>query len=333
MGRILQAIGFAVLLLLGAVAVVLWRDDDSVSARSPVIGVLNHAPVADAALTGFKDGMAALGYIEGRNLRFDYAGSQSDPARLAEEADRLIKARVDLLLCLSTPAILAGQKAARGSSVPVLFAPTNDPLAADVVGSLRRPGGNTTGVMFGFQEPKRLEWLTRIAPKARNIYFPHDPDDPSPRAALTHLKSAAERLNVRLILAEVHGPEDIARVIRDMPADIDAIWIPTDARVASRQADFAAAAAARRIPLTTPARDTIANGALMSYGFRMFDLGRQAARLADQIFRGVAPGDLPVEQAESRLAINMSVAAALGIVLPDEVISQADRFYGSGVRP
>lgn len=333
MRRIAQWIGFGVLLLLGAAGVTLTHEEVPGANRLVVIGVLNHAPVADAALAGFKDGMAGLGYVEGRHFKVDYPGAQADPARLAAEAERLVRAKVSLLLCLSTPATLAAQKAGLGANIPVLFAPANDPLGAGIVTNLRQPGGNTTGVMFGLQEPKRLEWLVRLVPSVRRVYLPHDPNDPSPRAVLPRLRSVADKLGVELVPAEVRAPEDIARVIREMPADIDAIWIPTDARIASRQAEFAAAAAARRIPLTTPARDTMANGALMSFGFRLFDLGRQAARLADQIFRGVPPADLPVEQAELRLAINLPVAAALGIKIDDDYLAQAELHHGDRTRP
>lgn len=291
------------------------------------VGVINHAPAADAAFTGFRAGMAELGYIEGARIRYVYDGATNDLASLDDAAAKLLNANPDLLLSLSTPATHAALRAATRRGIPVLFAPTSNPEASGIVESLRRPGGLATGIAFGPQEARRLEWLVRLAPDIRRILVPYNSRDPSPALAVAGLGEPARKLEVELILRPVETAEEMAALAARLPDGVDAVFIPADALAASQIGKFAATAQAQRLPLSAPMRAGVEQGALVSYGFDLEQAGRQAARLADQILSGIAPAELPVELPEFRLSINIATADNIGLSIPDDILRQA-RLFG-----
>ncbi|WP_242442763.1 ABC transporter substrate-binding protein [Magnetospirillum sp. 15-1] len=291
--------------------------------RKLVIGVLNHAIVAEEALDGFKSGLMALGYAEGGRVTYLYRGPVTGPA-LEAEAERLAGLRPDLFLTLSTPAAKAAFAVAKDTGTPLIFAPASDPIAIGLVNSLGRPGRNATGVTFGIQEPVRLQWLKTMLPGLKAVLVPYNPDDPSPKASLEKIRPVAADLGIRLDLALARNVAELDSALGGMAPDVGAVFVPVDAFVASQVPRMMLTTLARGVPLTTPQRGGVVDGAFMSYGLDMKALGGQGARLAAQVFGGVPAGDLPVETAEFRLVINMETAGRLGIQVPDHILRQAE---------
>lgn len=288
------------------------------------VGVITHAAVTEPALTGFKAGMAARGWHEDRDILFVFPGISADAEALHATARTLVDDGVAMILALSTPATQAAQRAARGTGIPIVFAPASDPVGAGLVASLGHPGGNTTGVAFGLQEARRLEWLKRLKPDLDTVFVPYNPTDRSATTAIAKLQASAAKLSVRLLLRAVTDADDLHSALREIPPTTDAIFVPPDALIASNMPELVAAARRRRILLTVPHRDGVRQGATFSYGFDLFQLGQQAARLADMILAGAKPADIPVETAEFRLSINLAAAQAIGLTIPDGVLRQAD---------
>lgn len=291
--------------------------------RKLVIGVLNHAMVAEEALDGFKSGLTAYGYPEGGRVAYHYRGPVTGPA-LDAEAERLAALKPDLLLTLSTPAARVGHAVARSSGIPLIFAPASDPMAIGLVESLGRPGRNATGVTFGIQEPVRLQWLKTILPGLKAVLVPYNPDDASPRLSLEKIRPVAAELGIRLDPAHARNVAELDVALAAMAPDVGAVFVPVDAFVASQVPRLMLATLERKIPLTVPQRGGVTEGAFMSYGLDMRALGGQGARLAALVLGGVPAGDLPVETAEFRLVINMETAARLDIDIPDQILRQAD---------
>lgn len=310
--------GFA---LLAVLALLHWGGvfDD----RRLVIGVLNHAIVAEEALDGFKTGLAAQGYPEGGRVIYHYRGPVTGPA-LEAEAERLAALKPDLFLSLSTPAAKAAFAVARPLGTPLVFAPASDPIAIGLADTLGRPGRNATGVTFGIQEPVRLQWLKTLLPGLKAVLVPYNPDDASPRVSVSKITPLAAELGIRLDLAHVRNVAELDAALARMAPDVGAVFVPVDAFVASQVPRLMLATLARGIPLTTPQRGGVVDGAFMSYGLDMRSLGGQGARLAAQILGGVPAGDLPVETAEFRLVINVETAERLGIQIPDPILRQAE---------
>jgi putative ABC transport system substrate-binding protein len=289
------------------------------------VGVINDVPALDQTVAGFKEGMTELGYNEGEKIRYIYDGPTTDMSKLPAAAQTLVAAKVDLILSITTPATRAAKQATTGIGLPVLFAVVTDPLGAGIVDSMQQPGGNITGIAFGIQEARRLEWLLRIAPEVRQIYVPFNPNDKSPVLALKAVRNAAAKLGVELIPREVHDPETLGYAVSNIPPEADAVFLLPDSLMATRLPDMVATATKRSLPTSVSNISTAKNyHVLTAFGFDQHLYGKQAARLADQIFKGARPADLPVEMAEFFLVINLKVAKTIGLTIPDEILLQAD---------
>jgi putative ABC transport system substrate-binding protein len=293
--------------------------------KNYTIGVINIVPALDSTLDGFKEGMAELGYIEGENITYIYEGATTDIDQLDLVAQGLVEANVDLILSITTPATQAAQRATTNTDIPVVFVPVTDPVSAGLVDSLRQPGGNITGVTFGIQEGRRLEWLVQIVPTIEQVYIVYNPDDPSPVLALEAASEVAAQLGVELITREVRSPEEITAAIENIPEEADAVFSMPDSLVSTRVSDLIEAATELELPTSgANTEDVKIRGVLTSYSMEQTSSGKQAARMADQIFQGIKPADLPVETAEFYLAINLRTAEAIGVDISDDILLQAD---------
>ena len=275
-------------------------------------------------VAGFRVGLAAQGYAEGRDLVFLSEGPAGDIERLDAIIGRLLAQHPDLILVSSTPATQAVKRLTEGSGIPVVFAPVNDPLDAGIVSDLKRPGGSITGVRLPLGDDLRMPWLLRIAPGIRRVYLPYTRGDRSAEASLEKAREAAQGLGLALVAQAFDDYDDLDAVLASLPAEVDALFIPRDSRAEARIERFVAFARVRRLPLSVPSRMQVQAGALFSYGFVHEEIGRQAARLAGQVLRGIPVGDLPVEMAENSLTLNLGAARAIGLDIPESLLAQAD---------
>lgn len=295
--------------------------------KTYTVGVILYTPTLEFTWTGFKQGMTDLGYIEGQNISYIYAGPIDNINKLDGVAQDLVKAKVDLILAISTPAAQAAKRATANTKIPVVFVPLTDPVGAGLVTSLTQPDGNITGVTFGIQEARRLEWLTRIAPATKRVYIIHNPDDTSANLALKMVTATAANLGLEIISREARTPDEVDAALAKLPENIDALYLVPDVKTEAKLADILAVTNSRRLPTSVANVERVKEGALFTFAFKQDAAGRQAARLADQILRGIQPADLPVETTEFFLAINLKTAQAIGLVVPDDILSQADTIY------
>jgi putative tryptophan/tyrosine transport system substrate-binding protein len=296
------------------------------SAEIITIGVINYRPPTEPTLDGFKAGMEEFGYVEGSDIEYIYNGPVETLAELDEIARGFVEAEVDLILAIASVSASAAQTATLGTDIPVVFAPVTDPLGSGLVAELAEPGANVTGVTNGGSESRRLEWLLELAPPdTRLIYVPYNPEDPSPQAALLDAQAAAAELGVELLLYPARNDAQMTAAANGIPPEADAIFMLPDSVALAHTDEFIAAALERGLPFSAPTSEQVVQGALVSFGINLFEIGRQAARLADQILDGQDPGGLPVEEAEFFLVINLKTAEAIGLEIPDEILSQATR--------
>ena len=287
------------------------------------IGIINFSPAAEPAYDGFRQGMAELGYEEGRTIRYLYQGHIADKQKLTAEGKRLMANKVNLIFSMSTPASLVAKEVTANTNIPVVFGPVSNPVRSGLVTSLKQLGGNLTGITFSQQEPKRLEFLKMLKPSIKRVCFPYNPKDKSPILNLQQLQGGVQEMQLELVPIPLHNDEEIASFLSHFPGGFDAIYLPTDSLMATHAADFANIAISHKIPLSTPQQEGVVAGGLASYGFSIFEVGRQAARLADQIRHGISPADLPVEVPEFVASINMSTARKIDITIANSILRQA----------
>jgi len=317
------------IVLLAALLGLTGCDRGELSATKPkpqVIAMVQLTEVDRSTVAGFQEEMATLGYQEGKNITYLSVPPAGSIDKLEGIIKGLLAKQPDLLLVSSTPATLVAKRltATDRKKPPIIFAPVNDPLAAGIVTDLKHPGGHITGIRLPTGDDLRLQCLVRIAPLTKRVFLPYNADDKSALKSVEVASAAAASLGLELVRYPIPAGSSIAAVIAAMPTDVDAIFLPRDSRVEAAIADFIAVASARRLPIAAPSQTQVESGALFSYGFAHKDIGRQAARLADQILKGVKAGDLPVEMAENRLAINLATARKLGISIPNDILLQAE---------
>ncbi|MBL4613690.1 MAG: ABC transporter substrate-binding protein [Magnetovibrio sp.] len=293
-----------------------------------VIGVVNHAGVNSPVLEGFESGLREQGFVSGRDVIYVYDGPTDSVDLVLQQARKYMQMNANMLLALSTPAALAAKEAAQQTQTPVLFAPSGTPVASGLVASLDHPNGYVSGVMFGVQEGKRLEWFVRIVPGAHTLLYPYNPADKSPTTLLKVVRAAADMLKVKIVPVSTPNVEALRLALRNIAPEITGIFVSADALVASHMDMIVAEADAKSLPVSAPHRGGVLDGALMAYGFSLYDVGRQAARLAAQVIGGTSPAELPVQTAAFKLTINIRVARRLGVLIPHDILRQAQLVGG-----
>ena len=295
-----------------------------------VIGFLGSASpdLYAKALQAFRQGLSDIGYVEGRNVAIEYrwAGGQND--RLPALAADLVRRQVSVIAVLvGTPATLAAKAAT--STIPVVFQVGTDPVAAGLVASLARPGGNITGVTNLNTElgPKRLELLRELIPTANTIALLVNPTSPFVTENISReLQSAARTLGLQLHILNASTERDFDKVFETLlQLRADALVIAPDAMFISRSEQLGALTLRHAVPAITQFREFTVAGGLMSYGGSFTEAARQVGVYTARILKGEKPGDLPVQQiAKVEMIINMKTAKALGLNVPNTLIGRAD---------
>jgi putative ABC transport system substrate-binding protein len=300
------------------------------AAKVPRIGWLAvNLAAAPINLEPFRQGLRDLGYVEGRNLVIETRDAKGRLERLPALAAELVALKVDVIVVPGTPQALAAKKATR--TIPIVFVGATDPVTDGLVASLARPGGNATGSSNFAPElvGKRLELLTQAVPGISRVAVLWQPGAVPERAEKDMLKEAevaARALGVRPQFVEARGPADVDRTFSDMTgARAGALTLLPSAMFVSERRRLVDLAAKNRLPAVYGSREFVDAGGLMSYGPNVADLNRRAATYVDKILKGAKPADLPVERpTKFEVVINLKTAKALGLKIPQSVLSRAD---------
>jgi len=290
------------------------------------IGSLNTAEQFVNAFEGFKIRMAELGYVEGRNVRYDFYNAKGNAEALNSFAQKMVRDKVDLIVTSATSSTVAAVKATEGTNIPVVFLSAGNPQK--LVKSFASSGSNLAGISAATLEitGKRLELLRELAPWVKRIASLNNPGGANFQANLDEVREGAKRLGFAIWDVEVRNREEI---IRDIPAitrkKADAIFTPPDAFITDAIEVIAKHAIKEKLPLITSLLENVKKGCLATYAADYFALGRQGAALADKILKGVKPSDLPIELPEKlKLALNLKTAKAIGLKIPREILLRAD---------
>src|SRR5262249_28675570 len=248
--------------------------------------------------------------------------------RLPELAAELVRRRVAVIAAPgATPAALAAKAAT--TTIPVVFAVSEDPVRLGLVASLARPGGNLTGINFLNVEllAKRLELLRQLVPAAVRVAVLVNPADArNTETTLREVEAAARAMQLQIHVVRASTSHDIdaafATVVHQRS---DALFIAGDAFLNSRRLQLALLAARHAVPASYGSRDYPEYGGLMSYGTNLTDAFRQAGLYTGRILKGARPADLPVEQSSKfELVINHQTARILGLAVPPSLLATAD---------
>jgi putative tryptophan/tyrosine transport system substrate-binding protein len=291
--------------------------------KIPRIGIVGGNP-NESSIRIFRQALRDLGYIEGKNILFEYRYTEGNMDRVPGIVAELVNLNVDMLFSTTARVIRAAKQVTK--TIPIVMAVTPDPVAAGLVDSLARPGGNITGLTFLTRElsGKRLELLTEMIPRLSRVGI-------LSVAGFTPFKDyedAARSLKVSLQSLEVREPTpDLPRVFQDAAKGrVSAIITTRLPLLSGYRKQIVDLAVQNRLPLMSEHVSVVETGGLASYDANNDEIFRRAAVYVDKILKGAKPADLPVEQpTKFEFVINLKTAKALNLTIPQSVLFRADR--------
>jgi putative ABC transport system substrate-binding protein len=297
--------------------------------RTARIGWLATGSAAGTARNSdaFRQRLRELGHLEGRSFVIEYRYAEGRLDRLPDLAADLVRQKVDVIVTASTPAIQAAQGASR--TIPIVMVSSADAVGTGLIGSLARPGGNTTGMTILIPElsAKRLELLKAAVPGMSRVAVLWNAAGPAGALSLRHTQTAATALRLEMHPVEVRVPDDFEGAFLAMrKTRAEALFVVEGPFLSVHRGRVIELALKHRLPTMSPLGDFVEAGGLMAYGPSLSEMAREAAVYVDKILKGAKPADLPVAQpTKLDLAINLRTAKALGLTLPQALLGRADQ--------
>ena len=297
------------------------------------LGVLMSAqetdPEGKAQLAGFTQGLAALGWIDSRNLKMEVRWGGGDANRARIYAKELVALQPDVILGQGTPVTAALQRETR--TIPIVFVVVTDPVGDGFVAGLAHPGGNITGFLTSESAitGKMLELLTEIAPSLKRVAILFNPDTAPGGGAyyLRGFEAAAQSSKMEAIVARARSDPEIETVVTSLGREPKGgLVVMPDFFMFNHVEPIISVATRNNVPTIYPWRFVVGkNGALLSYGPDLRDIVRRGAPYVDQILRGAKPANLPVQvPVKFEMAVNVKTAKALGLTVPPSMLLSAD---------
>jgi putative ABC transport system substrate-binding protein len=293
----------------------------------PRIGFLGNLDAKNQAtnVAAFQGGLRDLGWVEGQTVMVDYRWAKGNADRLPNLVAELVQLNVNVMVVAGPHATRTAQRAT--STIPIVFAVLlTDPVASGFAASLARPGGNITGLASQYEEivGKHVQLLSEAVPRlSRVVFLRHTAGLPT---LLKEAEKAAHRLGIKARIVEVTDVAEYENAFRIAKSErAQAVYVLPSPIFSAHRKRLVELAAQYRLPAAYELREYVEAGGLLSYGPNTADMYRRAASYVDRILKGAKPGDLPVERSTTfELAINVKTAKALGLTIPQSLLTRAD---------
>ena len=317
---------FAIFLILAPCGVVALAQQPPKVSRIGYLG-LSFPSANVARIEALQQGLRDLGYVEGKNIVFEWRWAEGKADRIPELAAELAKLKVDVIVTQG-PALNRPAKEAT-STIPIVMGFDSDPVGNGIVTSLARPGGNVTGLSALFPElsGKQLELLKEIVPKLARVAVFGNKNEQANARSVKEIETAAAAFNIKLQYLDVKAPSEIETAFRDArKGHADAMVMLSNGVLNPHRSQIAERAVKSRLPAIYNAVEWVEAGGLVCYGASIPDLFRRAATYVDKILKGAKPADLPVEQpTKFEFVVNLKAAKQIGLTIPPNVLARADK--------
>jgi putative ABC transport system substrate-binding protein len=275
----------------------------------------------------FVHSMRDLGHVEGRNLAIEWRFADSKYERMPELAAELAKLPIDVLVTHTTPGVRAALAATR--TIPIVSASMTDPVASGITSSLARPDRNVTGLvnLNADVAPKQFELIKSTLPRVTRVGYLYNSRNATIANGLKDARAAvSSSLRITIVPVDVASADDIERAFAGLGRQgIGAVVVSNESLFLERASQLVTLSQRYRVPAVFFYSEFVRGGGMMSYGESIYAVWHRTAFYVDRILKGARPADLPMEQTSKLyLAVNRSTAAALGVVIPDEVLLRAD---------
>lgn len=288
-------------------------SSDKSSSETVKVGILQYMEHESltAAREGFIAELEANGYKEGEKLVLDYQNAQGDQANLQTISEQLIDGN-DIVLAIATPA--AQSLATVSTETPILFTAVTDPLSADLVESIEKPGGLLTGTSDQAPIDKQVELLGQAVPDAKTVGILYTTSERNSEVQVEQAKELFEKAGYKVVVKGITSTNEVQDATTSLMKDVDAIFVPTDNTIASTMTMIGELSVEHQIPVIGGSTDMVDEGGLLTYGTNYEALGRQTAKMAIKIIEGTDVSETAVEYPETvSLHINEDIAKQLGI--------------------
>ncbi|MDQ1187273.1 ABC transporter substrate-binding protein [Agrobacterium larrymoorei] len=310
-----------ILALAAATALVLPAKAEDVTVA--VTAIVEH-PALDAARDGVKAALAEAGYKEGENLKFVYQSAQGNPGTAAQIARQFVGDAPNVIVPISTPSAQAVIAATR--DIPVVFTAVSDPVGAQLIKSMEKPGRNVTGLSDALPVNEHLALVKEIVPSAKTIGYIYNSAEANSVSTLALLKEAAAKAGLTVVESVATKSSEVQGATRALVGKADVIYVPTDNTIVSAFEAAAGVAAEAKIPLFAADTDSVARGAIAALGFNYFDVGKQTGAVVVRILKGEKPGDIPATTAVGTdLVLNKKAAEKIGVTFPESVVKRSTK--------
>jgi putative ABC transport system substrate-binding protein len=315
--------------LLGGAATVWPLGARAQQPTMPVVGFLGTGSAESDAFraAAVRQGLTEAGFVEGRNVAFEYRWAEGQYERLPALAADLVRREVAVIVAIggNTSAVAAKPATA---TIPIIFAIGGDPIKMGLVASLNRPGGNITGVAFlvATLVAKQFEVLHEAVPKTALIGYLINPTVANYETGTKDVLAAAESVGQKLLVLQARTDSELeAAFVMLVQQRAGALVVGGDPFFLTRRAKIVELAGRQKMPAIYPLREYVMAGGLMSYGTSITEAHRTAGHYAGQILKGEKPADLPVQQSTKvELIVNLKTAKALGLTIPLSLLARAD---------
>ncbi|MBY4971580.1 ABC transporter substrate-binding protein [Streptococcus suis] len=264
-----------------------------------------------AAREGFVAELEANGYKEGEKLVLDYQNAQGDQANLQTISEQLIDEN-DIVLAIATPS--AQSLATVSTETPIVFTAVTDPLSADLVESIEKPGGLLTGTSDQAPIDKQVELLGQAVPDAKTVGILYTTSERNSEVQVEQAKALLEKAGYKVVVKGITSSNEVQDATTSLMKDVDALFIPTDNTVASTMTMIGELSVEHKVPVIGGSTDMVDEGGFLTYGTNYEALGRQTAKMAIKIIEGANVSETAVEYPETvSLHVNEEMAQKLGI--------------------
>ena len=289
-------------------------------AKVGVLQLVSH-PSLDLIYKGIQDGLAEEGYDKDK-VDIDFLNAEGDQNKVATMSKQLVDKDNQVLIGIATPS--AQGLASATKDKPIVMGAITDPVGANLVKDLKKPGGNITGVSDHNPAQQQVELIKALTPNVKTIGALYSSSEDNSKTQVEEFKAYAEKAGLTVETFAVPSTNEIASTVNVMTSKVDAIWVPIDNTIASAFSTVVSSNQSAKKPIYPSATAMVEAGGLASVVVDQHDLGVATGKMIAQVLKGAKPADTPVNVfSTGKSVINKKVAQELGITIPESVLKEA----------
>lgn len=307
---------------LGALAVAGAMVHPAVSAQSVSVTSIVEHPALDSIRDGVQKALNDAGYTQAKGLKWEFQTAQGNTAIAAQIARKFVGDKPDVIVAIATPSAQAVVAATK--TIPAVYSAVTDPVAAQLVSSMKPSGTNVTGVSDTLELEKQVDLIKKVVPEAKRVGMVYNPGEANSVVVVERLRELLPKSGMSLVEATAARTVDVGAAARSLVGKVDVIYTNTDNNVVSAYEALVKVGNDAKVPLVASDTDSVKRGAIAALGVNYADLGIQTGKMVVRILKGEKPGDIASETSDKlELYVNKSAAQKQGVTLSEAFLKSA----------